>query len=232
MVVKLFCMYNDGLEKETATHSSILAWGIPWSEEPGGLLSMRSHRVGHDWSNLACMHALEKEMGTHSSVLAWRIPGTDESGGLLSMGSHTVGHDWSNLAAAAMMDICHYKFVKSHRMTTTKRGPEWKLWNLCDNNVSMLINCNKCTSWVGEADSREGCKRGTQRVYRNVVLSVQFCWEPKTVLLKVSMLSERSYTEMTRCCTNPFVQRKESYIDRKYREISNYLGLGGLGSDG
>ena len=136
------------------------------------------------------------------------------------------------LAAAAMMDICHYEFVKSHRMTTTKRGPKWKLWNLCDNNVSMLINCNKSTSWVGEADSREGCKRGTQRVYRNVVLSVQFCWEPKTVLLKVSMLSERSYTEMTRCCMNPFVQRKESYIDRKYREISNYLGLGGLGSDG
>ena len=48
MVVKLFCMYNDGLEKETANHSIILAWGIPRSEEPGGLLTMRSHRVGHD----------------------------------------------------------------------------------------------------------------------------------------------------------------------------------------
>ena len=35
-------------EKEMATHSSILAWRIPWTEEPGGLLSMGSHRVGHD----------------------------------------------------------------------------------------------------------------------------------------------------------------------------------------
>ena len=36
------------LEKEMATHSSILAWEIPWTEEPGGLQSMRLQRVGHD----------------------------------------------------------------------------------------------------------------------------------------------------------------------------------------
>ena len=36
------------LEKEMATHSSILAWRIPWTEEPGGLQSMGSQRVGHD----------------------------------------------------------------------------------------------------------------------------------------------------------------------------------------
>ena len=36
------------LEKEMATHSSILAWRIPWTEEPGGLLFIRSQRVGHD----------------------------------------------------------------------------------------------------------------------------------------------------------------------------------------
>ena len=45
-----------------ATHSSILAWRIPWTEEPGRLQSMGSHRVGHDRSDLACLHALEKEM--------------------------------------------------------------------------------------------------------------------------------------------------------------------------
>ena len=37
------------LEKEMATHSSILAWKIPWMEEPGRLQSMGSQRVGHDW---------------------------------------------------------------------------------------------------------------------------------------------------------------------------------------
>jgi len=41
-----------------ATHSSILAWKIPWTEEPGGRQSMWSQRVRHDWSNLACMDAL------------------------------------------------------------------------------------------------------------------------------------------------------------------------------
>ena len=39
---------EDPLEEETATHSSILVWRIPWTEEPGGLLSMGLHRVGHD----------------------------------------------------------------------------------------------------------------------------------------------------------------------------------------
>ena len=72
-----------------------------WTEEPGGLVSIGSHRVRHNWRNLACTHALEKEMATHSSVLAWRIPGTEEPGGLLSMGWHRVGHNWSDLAAAA-----------------------------------------------------------------------------------------------------------------------------------
>ena len=43
----LFCTF---LRKEIATHSSILAWRIPWTEEPGGLQSTGSHRVGHDWA--------------------------------------------------------------------------------------------------------------------------------------------------------------------------------------
>ena len=40
--------WEDPLEKEMATHSSILAWKIPWTEEPRGLQSMGSQRVGHD----------------------------------------------------------------------------------------------------------------------------------------------------------------------------------------
>ena len=40
---------KDPLEEEMATHSSILAWRIPWTEEPGGLQSMGSQRVGHDF---------------------------------------------------------------------------------------------------------------------------------------------------------------------------------------
>ena len=40
--------WEDSLEEDMATHSSILAWRIPGTEEPGGLQSMRSQRVGHD----------------------------------------------------------------------------------------------------------------------------------------------------------------------------------------
>ena len=40
--------WDDPLEKEMATHSSILAWEMPWTEEPGGLQSMGLQRVGHD----------------------------------------------------------------------------------------------------------------------------------------------------------------------------------------
>ena len=46
-------MAKDPLEEEMATHSSILAWKAPQTEEPGGLQSLKSQRVGHDWSDLA-----------------------------------------------------------------------------------------------------------------------------------------------------------------------------------
>ena len=56
------------LEKETATHSSVLAWRIPGMGEPDGLLSMESHRVGHDWSNLAA-----------AAGLPWWLSGKDSA---------------------------------------------------------------------------------------------------------------------------------------------------------
>ena len=62
------------LEKEMATHSSILAWRIPGTEEPVGLPSKGSHRVGHDWCDLAA---------------------AGRPGVLRFMGSQRVGHDWA-----------------------------------------------------------------------------------------------------------------------------------------
>ena len=43
-----FLSWEDSLEEGTAAHSSILAWRIPWTKEPGGLQSMEPHRIGHD----------------------------------------------------------------------------------------------------------------------------------------------------------------------------------------
>ena len=46
-------LHFHALEKEMTTHSGVLAWRIPGTGDPGGLLSMESHRVGHNWSDLA-----------------------------------------------------------------------------------------------------------------------------------------------------------------------------------
>ena len=53
-----FTFHFHTLEKEMATHSSVLAWRIPGMVEPGGLPSMGSHRVGHDRSDLAVAAAM------------------------------------------------------------------------------------------------------------------------------------------------------------------------------
>ena len=53
--------WDDPLEKEMATHSSVLAWRIPWTEEPGRLQSMVLKRVRYNWSDLACTHKLLEE---------------------------------------------------------------------------------------------------------------------------------------------------------------------------
>ena len=56
--------WEDLLEKEMATHSSILAWKIPWMEEPGRLQSMGLKRVGHDWTTSLYSHLC-------GQILAW-----------------------------------------------------------------------------------------------------------------------------------------------------------------
>ena len=63
-----FNFYFHALEKEMATHSSVLAWRVPGIAEPGGLPSMGLHRVGHDWSNLAAAAVLSHSVMPNSLV--------------------------------------------------------------------------------------------------------------------------------------------------------------------
>ena len=91
------------MEKPMAPHSSTLVRKIPWTEEPGGLQSMGSLRVGHNWATSLSLF----------TFMHWRrrwqptpvfLPGESqgrEPSGLPSVGSQRVGHDWSDLAAAA-----------------------------------------------------------------------------------------------------------------------------------
>ena len=82
-----------------ATHSSVLAWRIPGTAQPGGLPSMGSHRVRHDCSGLAAAAAGKSPRGGNGNPLvpgdfhAWRTPWTEEPGGLQSTGSQRVRLD-------------------------------------------------------------------------------------------------------------------------------------------
>ena len=73
-----------------ATHSSILAWRIPWTEQPG------MQETQETWvPSQGQEDPLEEGMATHSSILAWRIPWTEEPGGLQSVEVQRVSNDWA-----------------------------------------------------------------------------------------------------------------------------------------
>ena len=69
-----FSFLFHALEKEMATHSSVLVWRIPGTGEPGGLLSMGSHRIGHDWSDLAAA-AAAREKAHHKGLRDFSVRG-------------------------------------------------------------------------------------------------------------------------------------------------------------
>ena len=112
-----FTFHFHALEKEMATHSSVLAWRIPATGEPGGLPSMGSHRVGYDWSDLAAAAGVEDVQQlqmwavphNHPGVLpligcfgfkwksiiyTWYKENLSDPSGLQSVGSQKVGYSW------------------------------------------------------------------------------------------------------------------------------------------
>ena len=73
-----------------ATHSSILAWRIPWTEDPGGLQSMRSQRVTHGWGDLACTHVVVsivqvRKLAQRGAIVSV-LPGRDKGSWVLNPG--------------------------------------------------------------------------------------------------------------------------------------------------
>ena len=71
----MYCRLQQSKPVAMATHSSTLAWRIPWTQEPGGLLSMGLHRVGHNWSDLAAAAANLWQM-IHTQCVQNMIPFT------------------------------------------------------------------------------------------------------------------------------------------------------------
>ena len=83
-----FMSHFHALEEEMATQSSVLAWRIPGTGEPGGLPSLGLHRVGHDWSDLAA--AAAKQLSTHAWGVSWNVGFLD----LIVGNSRKTGTDW------------------------------------------------------------------------------------------------------------------------------------------
>ena len=153
-----------------ATHSSVLAWRIPGMGEPGGLPSMGSHRVGHDWSDLAAAGAAgdlgsipgsgrSPEEGNGpplQNIIAWKIPWAVERGGLQSMGSRGVRHDrvtslWFSLSC---IGEGHGNPLQCSCLENPREGGAWLaavsgvaqnwtwLRRLCNSSSNCHITCN------------------------------------------------------------------------------------------
>ena len=106
-----------------ATHSSTLAWKLPWTEEPGRLQSMGSLRVGHNGeTSLSLFLSCTGEgNGNPLQCSCLENPRDGEPGGLPSMGLHRVGHDWSDLAAAACVcEMCFMQFKENSMLQSVQ----------------------------------------------------------------------------------------------------------------
>ena len=140
-------------EKATAPHSSALAWKIPWMEEPGGLQSMGSLRVGHDFHFSLSCNAEWNGNPLQWSCLENRRDG--EPGGLPSMGSHRVRHDWSDLVAAACSYLA-FSWPDAH-------SDAWNLFCLPWDTVlgdRMTLNGNTASSllWLAGISGQVACR--------------------------------------------------------------------------
>ena len=114
-----FTFHFHALQKEVATHSSVLAWRIPGMGEPGGLPSMGSHRVGHDWSDLAAAAAVGKneiprnelnQVGERS--LLWILQTIDKGiwKWCKEMKRYHVFLDWENVVRMSILPKAIYWF--------------------------------------------------------------------------------------------------------------------------
>ena len=104
-------------EKEMATHSSILAWRIPWTKEPGGLQSMGSQRVRHDWATHIYTHIHTKSYYFILVLLVGRCAARQEPFNVMGKGG-----EWSKLLCSKWHNwelhskIINLFYLKCHRL--------------------------------------------------------------------------------------------------------------------
>ena len=119
--------WEDPLEKEMATHSSILAWRIPWTEEPGGLQSTGSQRVGHDWA--LSLHFTFKEKAS----LPWQMRTTITQGSFV----------YSILLPCLSVNLCNCVYRMSPWLPSHLNA--WKVFlSFLGMHLSTQADCSLC----------------------------------------------------------------------------------------
>ena len=124
---------EDPLEKGIATHSSILAWRISSTEEPGGLQSMGLQRVGHDWSDLAV---------AGSSIFAWNSPGKNTGVGSYSHLQGIFPTQGSNLGLLSCRQILYHLSHQGSPIIDASICYVWKL--LREKIIRVFIKIKNC----------------------------------------------------------------------------------------
>ena len=131
-----FTFHFHALEKEMATHSSVLAWRIPGTAQPGGLPSMGSHRVGHDWSDLAVAAAAARQrtrwldsitdsMDMNVSQL-WEMVKDREAWSAAVHGiakSWTQLSKWTHIVRLSLLSLGLSKNMEAREQRTTQESP-------------------------------------------------------------------------------------------------------------
>ena len=153
-----------------APHSSTLAWKIPWTEELGGLQSMGSLRVGHDWATslslFTFMHWRRKWQPTPVF-----LPGESQRrrslGGLPSMGSHRIRHNWSDLAAAAQqqalmkqwayLHVMKCIFTFHHNVKVDRKVYFICLFFGCAGSLLLSVLLSICDAWTSHCSGFSCC---------------------------------------------------------------------------
>ena len=145
------------LERKMATHSSVLPWRIPETGEPGRLPLMGSHRVGHDWSDLAEAAADSKESACNAGDLGWmpglgRSPGEGNSyplqySGLEKSTDYTMGSQRVRACMAKQLSISLFTFMKSEKGTFSwmlrAREKSWMHFVVVVVGYVLISGCSK-----------------------------------------------------------------------------------------
>ena len=125
-----FLGQEDHLEKEMAIHSSILAWRLPWTEEPGGLQFIGSQRVRYNWSNSECSQLPTNQQGTEvlspTPQMNWILP-------MITERTLKLAHDEVTAALEDTLTAALDEILKQGTQLSPAQAPNpQKLWyNKC-----------------------------------------------------------------------------------------------------